>query len=487
MQRRELIQLIAFAVLPGLSVAALEGLVSGLWVSLILAIVGLSYTYPAWGLWGLLIYLPFAGTLTHGFADSSRFTHLIKDFFYIPALCSILINDRAYLKLFWAKIRPLYLPLSALTLCVGISFIWVNIIGENIEPTSGNQFLMGLVGIKTILSYIPLMLCGYYLIHSKDELLFFTRSQVVLVVCCCFLGFIQYLLLTKGICSGNEGLGGPSVYRASLEAQCFVGGAVLYNATAGLVRLPGTFVAPWQWGWFLICSTFFLFAIDVSDPDRRWRIVSAIATGLLIIMSVFSGQRIALALVPIIFIILQILTSANKKFLPIKWGSAVLASGLIVQTVNRVEQRIESLVDRWTISPPHEFMWKQWLWTWNQQDGLWGHGVGAATNAARKFAPTRLIETFHAKIFYEIGPIGLLAFLAVVSAIAFLTFQAYRSIRDRSLKQLALCLWMFVALVSYFPYYYPLDVDPIAIYYWLVAGILLKLPELEKEDRMQEE
>ena len=35
-------------------------------------------------------------------------------------------------------------------------------------------------------------------------------------------------------------------------------------------------------------------------------------------------------------------------------------------------------------------------------------------------------------------------------------------------------------LISYNTYYYPLLVDPVAIYYWFFAGVLLKLPELEQ-------
>lgn len=196
-------------------------------------------------------------------------------------------------------------------------------------------------------------------------------------------------------------------------------------------------------------------------------------------MAIFSGQRIALALVPIIFMILQLLTTSKKKQLPLKWGVALVTSAVIIQTINRVEQRIESLVDRWTVSPPLGFMRDQWQSVWSQQEGILGKGIGAATNAARKLAPTRLIETFHAKVLYEIGPLGLLAFLVVVSILVFLTYKAYRSLQNPSWQKIAVCFWIFILIVSYFPYYYPLDVDPVAVYYWFIAGLLLKLPEIE--------
>ncbi len=479
MERRELIQFIAFILLPGILFALLDGLTSGLFAGLAGAIMGFSYTYPALGLWAFLIYMPFAGTVTHTIANSNPLFHLVKDLFYIPALISILIHKRDYLKPFWQKIKPLYIPLITLVSIALVHFFWIGIIRESFNPTLGNQMLMGIVGLKTLLSYIPLMICAYYLIDGKEELSFFLRLHTVLILICCALGFIQYLLLTKGICPGSRPLSGESLYRASLQARCFIGGAVLYNPNAGLVRLPGTFVAPWQWGWFLISGLFFLFTTDVVNSQKRWKYISVFSTGLLIIMAVFSGQRIALALVPIIFMILQLLTTSKKKQLPLKWGAALVASAVIIQTVNRVEQRIDSLVDRWTVSPPLDFMRDQWQSVWSQQEGILGNGIGAATNAARKFAPTRLIETFHAKVLYEIGPLGLLAFLVVVSILVFLTYKAYRSLQNPSWQKIAVCFWIFILIVSYFPYYYPLDVDPVAVYYWFIAGLLLKLPEIE--------
>jgi hypothetical protein len=39
--------------------------------------------------------------------------------------------------------------------------------------------------------------------------------------------------------------------------------------------------------------------------------------------------------------------------------------------------------------------------------------------------------------------------------------------------------------ISYNTYFYPLDVDPVAVYYWFFAGVILKLPEIERQERLQ--
>lgn len=481
MQHRELLKLAVFAILPsiigwfigGFRAAAI-GAAAGL-------CIGISANYPRFGLWAFLIYLPFAGTIIHGIARGHDISHVAKDFLYIPALIGALIQYRKKLKEFLKSLYPLLPPLLFLFAISLMTFLWVNWIEQLLNPTRGNQFLMGIMGLKVLLGYIPLIFCGYYLIRSKSELFFLTRLHLILILICCSLGFIQYLLLVANICPGNQGLTGEYLYRATLGARCFVGGALLYNQDAGSIRLPGTFVAPWQWGWFLISSSFLTFAVDVSDRDRRWRVASSVASGFVLVMAVISGQRTALVLVPLIFILLQLLTDKNKKLLPLKWGVAIGLGVLIINSVEKVEQRVDSLVDRWNYSPVSGFIVRQFQRVIDQQEGLLGNGLGSATNAARYFAPTRLIETFHAKLVYEIGPLGLLGFLAVVSVLAFLTFKAYRSIQDPNLRSLGVCLWVYILLISYFPYYYPLDVDPVAVYYWFFAGVLLKLPELDRE------
>lgn len=114
-----------------------------------------------------------------------------------------------------------------------------------------------------------------------------------------------------------------------------------------------------------------------------------------------------------------------------------------------------------------------------EQQILMGHGLGTATNAARIFGKTRLIETFYPKILYEIGAFGVLIFLAVVTTLTFLTCQSWQLLKDQKLIRLGACILVCMLFISYNTLYYPLDVSPIAVYYWLLAGVLLKLPELD--------
>jgi len=265
-----------------------------------------------------------------------------------------------------------------------------------------------------------------------------------------------------------------------------VGGSLLYSPSVGQIRLPGTFVAPWQWGWFLISAAFFSFGTTFSDKSVIWRAVGMVSLIAVMIMAVISGQRIALVLVPFMLSVLTILTgqAANlKRFIPIGIVLALIVSYLAVNNPDVVQSRFDSLISRWTASPPQQFIVEQFGQVWKEQEGVFGHGVGRATNSARTFAKTQLIETYHPKLIYEIGPLGLLAALAVYTTMTVVTYKAYRKTKDKNLRSYAASMWVFVLFISFCPYYYPLDVDPVGVYYWLAAGIVLKIPELERQEQ----
>ncbi|MBW4636586.1 MAG: hormogonium polysaccharide biosynthesis protein HpsL [Iphinoe sp. HA4291-MV1] len=456
--------------------------------------IALSYKYPHQALFAFLIYVPFGGTITY-YIGNSPILQLAKDSFYIPALIGL-----------WQMCRKQRLPLiippaikTPLFILLGIclfTLVFVNG-AQQLNPPSTElldnptreiPIAMGILGLKVLLGYVPLIGCAYYLIRNKRDFLFLSRLQVVLILVCCALGLIQYLLLTKGICQGTRYLEGAAQFKASIEARCYFGGSLIYSPEQGVIRLPGTFVAPWQWGWFLISSTFFAFASSFSDPSKRWRILSLTSMAIVFINAMISGQRAALVLVPVCFVALLLLTGQIrnlKQFIPIGLGLAIILGIAIVTNPAIVQERIASLSARWEASPPDQFITQQLEDVWKNLEPL-GNGLGRATNSARVLGETKLVETYYPKVLYEIGPFGLLGFLALVTTLTIVCFRAYRSIKNRNFRIYGAVLWVFVLFISYNTYYYPLDVDPVAVYYWFFAGVLLKLPEIDKQERLQE-
>ncbi|MBE9128803.1 MULTISPECIES: hormogonium polysaccharide biosynthesis protein HpsL [unclassified Coleofasciculus] len=452
-----------------------------------IACLVICYKYPRKALWAFLIYLPFSGTViyTIGGANASPVLQLAKDAFYIPALIALLLEcQRKNLPIMISNgLKPSVVILFLLCL---ITLLFVNGSQQLETGDVEKPLAMGILGFKVFVGYIPLIFCAYYLIRTKKELLFTARLHLVLVLICCALGFVQYMFLKTGRCQGTDHLSGDQLFKATLDAKCLVGGALLYSPSQGVIRLPGTFVAPWQWSWFLIGNAFLTFATAFSDPSPVWRIGGMVGMAAVFVNAVICGQRIALALVPAVIAILLLLTGQVtnlKRFIPIGVGLGLVLTIAAAQNPQVVQERIDSFIGRWNASPPYAFIQEQFDWAIGNEPGLLGKGLGRATNSARSFGKIQLVETYYPKVLYEVGYLGTIAFLAVVTSLTVITFKSYRSIREPNLRSFGASFWVFILIISYNTYYYPLDVDPVAVYYWFFAGVALKLPELDKQEQ----
>lgn len=445
----------------------------------------LSFKYPRQALWAFLIYMPFSGTITYAIG-SNPLLQLAKDGFYIPALIGVLqYCQRERQPIIVSK--PLLPPLLLLLTTCLLTLLFVNGAQQFSGDGTEQPIAMGILGIKVLVGYLPLIVCAYYLIRDKRDLLFLMRLTMILILACCGLAFLQYILLKTGYCEGTRFAEGEELFRATTEARCLVGGSLLYSPQHNQIRLPGTFVAPWQWGWFLISAGFLSFASTFNDPQARWRTLGLVSLASVFVMSVLSGQRIALALVPATIVLLLVLTGqiANiKRFLPIAFVLTLMLGFAAIQNPQILQERIDSLVGRWNASPPTQFILNQFSWVLAEQEGLFGNGLGRATNSARTLGETALVETYYPKVMYEIGPVGVLIFLSLVTVLTYVTFKAYRSVRDRGLRSYGASFWVFILFISYNTYYYPLDVDPVAVYYWFFAGVILKLPEIDRQEKL---
>jgi hypothetical protein len=489
----------------------------GIGIAVLIPTIILSYCYPRAALWCFLIYMPFSGTVTYWIGGGNALFQLSKDVLYFPALIALIQECRRRRKpiLIPKKLIPTFiiiLVFSLLTLFFvnGIQQFFLPVCDTLTQPfllapdgsyildpntklvikvpcKDGIPFLQGIIGLKVLLGYVPLIFCMFYLIEDKSKLLFMMRLLVVLALACCGLGLIQYWFLASGRCVGTAGVGasGGDLFKTSVDAKCFVGGALLYSPDQGVIRLPGTFVSPWHWAWFLIGNSFITFTAAFNDTSRFWRTSALAAMALVFINAVICGQRIALILVPTIVLALLILTGqiANlKRFIPIGIALAFILGIVAINNPKIVQERVDSFVGRWNTAPPQEFIVNQFNFAISQQRGILGRGLGQGTNSTRSFGSVALVETFHPKLLFELGYIGLLAFLVFVTHLTMLSFKDYRSLKDKNLRSFGASFWVFILILSYFPYWYPLDTDPVAIYYWLFAGIIFRLPYLDKQE-----
>jgi hypothetical protein len=499
-----------FALAVGIPTSQLIDIKVGLAIGVGIPSFMVAFTYPRLSLWFFLFYMPFSGTVTYWLGEGNTLFQLAKDVFYIPALIALMLQCIKKQKpiLVQKKLIPTFFLLLAVSLIV---LLLVNGLNEflpycqdipeserfilrdygdaiRVSCKDGQPFLQGLLGLKVFIGYIPLIFCGYYLIEDRKQLMFLGRSFVVIAIICCVLGLIQYWLLDTGRCEGTRDKVGDALFRASLEAKCLVGGSLLFSPSQGVIRLPGTFVSPWHWAWFLVANAALTFTTAFSDTSKFWRFCGLIGMALVMINAIISGQRLALGLVPIVIVILLVLTGKItdlKEFLPIAIALGLIVGIVVINNPDIVQNRIDSFVGRWNAAPPTAFIEEQFEWSLRNTKSILGFGLGRATNSARVFGNTALIETFHPKLIYEVGLVGLGAFMIFVTHLVIVSLQDYLSLKDKTLRSFASCFWVFILIITYFPYWYPLDTDPVAIYYWLLAGIIFKLPIIEKAEQKQ--
>ncbi|MCU0537052.1 MAG: hormogonium polysaccharide biosynthesis protein HpsL [Hydrococcus sp. Prado102] len=509
---------IVFAILVALPLGIAVTPKIGSAVAIGFPVLLLCFNYPRMALWAFLIYMPFSGTVTYWIGQGNALFQLSKDAFYVPALIGLVIECRR-------RKLPILIPkkilpsLGLLLFCALLTLFFVNgwqqtltlcsqvpEAEEFLRDAAGNllldsrgiiirapckdggiPFLQGILGLKVLLGYIPLIFCTYYLIEDKKRLLLLGRILVLIAIVCCSLAMVQYWMLKTGRCVGTREMAGIDLFKPNLDAKCLVGGAVLYSPEHGQIRLPGTFVSPWHWAWFLVANAAICYATAFSDTSFLWRTTGLVGMGLVFVNAVICGQRLALALVPAVIIVLLVLTGqvANlKRFIPAGIG-LVLVLFVAFSFINPdfVQQRIDSFVNRWNQAPPYAFIQSQFDFALGQQRGILGRGVGKATNSTRVFGPVSLVETFHPKLLFEMGFPGLIAFMIFITHLTVLCFKSYRPIKDRALRSFGSSLWVFMLIIGYFPYWYPLDTDPVAVYYWLFAGVVLKLSDIDKQEQ----
>ena len=496
---------ICVAILLGIPLSLLFDAKIGAAVSLALILGVFSFIYPRTALWAFIIYVPFTGTIIY-WLGGNQILQLSKDIFYLPALIALVLECRK-------KQLPIIVPKQlGTTLLLIFVFCVVCLLAVNLQrqflPTcdsvagmsifrdgrlrgipcrESETFLQGILGFKVLLGYVPLIFCTYYLIKDKPTLLFFSRLLVTLAIICCVLGLMQYWMLKTGRCVGTRGSVGDLLFKATLEARCLVGGALVYSPEVNMIRLPGTFVSPWHWAWFLVSSAVVCYASAFSEISQKWRLAALMGLTLVFINALISGQRLAFFGVLIIILLIAILTGqiANlKRFLPIIFAAALLlAIGFSFLDPDFVQQRYDSAITRWQQAPPTDFIQGQLDFAIRNQGGILGRGLGVATASARVFGDISFVETYHTKVLFELGYIGFALYMIFMTHLVYLAFRTYRSLKDPTLRGFAGSYWVLLLFVAYLPYWYALDTDPVGVYYWIFAGVIFRLPVIEQQEK----
>lgn len=437
------------------------------------------------GIYALLGYLPVAGLPTILLYPAPPVVALLKDLlFVVPAYLGFIawyIQRRCQARLAFAGA-----PIGcAVTLSALLLFHLFN-------PRLPNV-LVGLIGLKIWLFYLPLLLLGYHFAESSARM--FKLANVVLLTGMgpVLIGIAEAILIYSGHGEVVYDMYGPT---ASAVTQNFARFSAA-GGGLGLVRIPSTFTFVLQYFGFLLCMLAISHAMwRRSELGGRARLRYLLTTALVVVAAFFSGARAAFVLIPGYFVLVALLDGKWRQV----WRSvlvimvltlvglaglaAVMGSSTskLTSFVGEVTTSYLSLGDSGLIQEFRNALNVTWIGVGT------GMGSGASRfafdasslNAAGFSEETVRIESFYGKAIVELGIPGLIAVLALLGRMLSDGFAVTRQLRDPALRSFSVSLLSFLVLTAiYSTKASVLDYDPINVCFWLFAGMLVKLPALD--------
>jgi hypothetical protein len=432
-----------------------------------------------WGIYALIVYFPFSGLPTILFYPAPTWTRIIKDVLFIaPAYCGFIIYSVENLR------RPR-------AIASGIPIGWILLLAALVVLHLFNSaipnFMVGLIGLKTWIFYLPMMFVGFYLPKSTAHLFSIFRLMVLTAMFPVICGLLQAALYYSGRPDKALAVYGWAADGVTQNFTRFSGA----GGEQGLVRLPGIFTFVTQYFLFLLAMVpaAYLLALRPGS-SRASRCLYSFCLGLILMAAFACGARAAFVIVPGVILLTVLIGSGIRRML----GRLLLFGGLVAVgfamiarimggTVGTLFDFVTQITGYYLAGPLFENLVTTFQTTWI------GLGTGMATGPAH-FAYSSLdeavgmsggVESYYAKALYELGFPGLVALGAIFWLLLWRGTVRFRHLRDPSLRLAAAALLgLLVVLVVYLIKGALLDYDPLNVYFWLFAGILLALPRLDR-------
>jgi hypothetical protein len=425
--------------------------------------------------YGLLLYLPFSGIPYVLLFPDARASTLLKDaLFVLPAYAGFV----AYAASRRRRVGERTIPGVLLALFATLVVVQI------FNPGSPG-LLVGAIGAKVWLLYVPLCYLGYHLVEDRGQLAGLLRLMSVVAVVPAVVGIVEAVLLRSGrydLVYGWYGGAAQSVTQGFTEFTLSGGGS--------LRRVPSTFSFVAQYFSFTAAMVAVTYAWWRATPTRTRSTTRCAVWLLLLLAGLLSGARAAFLFLPLLMALILTLEGRTARFAFARLvAPAMLLLGLAAAVLGTTASGVLGHATEVGVEEfGHVFVdgFRQAL-----SRTLMGLGTGVDTNAARfAFGQTdRFVgvdgiwyESWYVKALLELGVAGLVILALLFGTLVVKALSQHGRLRDPGLKVVSasligLLLWnlMFNIKAQY------LDIDPMNVYFWLLLGVLLKLPKLDEE------
>jgi hypothetical protein len=437
-----------------------------------LAAMGLAWLYGLicvrWrrAFYGLLLYLPFAGVVIIALFPWKA-PLLFKDLlFAVPAY----LGFSARLALHRESLQGLpRLPIG-LMMALGLLVV-VQIANPGVE-----NLLMGLIGLKVWLFYLPLFLLSFALVPSERDLFLLLRLLVGL-------SFIPAIIgITEAVLAQVVGYQSTMLMLyGELAASATQGFAQFEIGHGVLARIPSTFSFWIQYFGYTLAMLVPCYAVWRGDPSPWWRQLGGWALLIVTLASFLSGARSAFVFVPLLFFLILGLERGFSGL--VRSGVYVVATLFGAVALLRIGSfALYELISMLFFHYAEDIAYGGLVQA--IVSAPWGTGTGTNTGPARyAFMDPKsfiAIENYYAKAAYELGLPGLFLVVSLFLSLVFLGYRSHRKLRRAPLRACSAGLLAFLVVMVLNSFKgWLVDLDPVNIYFWVFAGILLKLPALD--------
>ncbi|MDP9073727.1 MAG: hypothetical protein M3N98_06025 [Actinomycetota bacterium] len=364
-------------------------------------------------------------------------------------------------------------------------FAFVAIVVAQVFNPDGGPILIRLIGAKTWLFYIPLMLCAYDYCSSRQRV-----HRLVKLVCLAGIPSIVIGLWEAFEIKSGHALQVYAYYgnAASAVSQSF---AQLQVSGGGVIRrVPSTFTFGAQYYLFtLVMLTSSTVWLRLS-AHRRERMFAAGLTLLVCLAAVTSGVREALFGVPAFFLFDFLFSGRRHVAALVKLvGSSVTGVVALAAVAGSTAVALIAHLGSSAIIEYNIVLVQGFSGAFRMT--LFGLGVGVDTNAARYALPNHSaaqtffaqgFESWYVKTQLELGVIGLVIMACFLAAVVSRLRLVVRATSDPALASAGAALLALVVsiLVQNLKGQY-LDLDPMSLFFWVAIGVILRLPTLAAE------
>jgi len=424
-----------------------------------LASLALGLARWRWSVYGLLLFMPISGIPIILTYPHTQVAVLLKDFiFVVPAYLGFIV---ARGRQTWS-----FAGAPALAICGFAGLVIVQCIPQISNP------LVALIGVKVWLFYLPMLFLGYHMLTGRSQLVRLLGAMSWAGCVPLVLGIVEAALLARGYSATVYSWYGTAAQSATQDFSDVGSGL-----GASLRRVPSTFS--------FVAQYYDFASVMVVVAFGWWRLsgsrLGLIPLTLALLGSFTTGARAAFILTPLLVGLTVILAgrylqgAAMTLALGLGWAVGL---GILGLNANDMVSTAVSVgggeVSQGFVNGIPMALGLT----------LTGFGTGQATGASRyaldPSGPTAGVvfsESWWVKTIIELGLAGLVMLVILLGTLVVRAFRSHVSLSDGGLRALsagflALLLWALVYAVKGAE----IDLDPIDVYFWLFAGMLLRLP-----------